>query len=119
MSASVSRHLFRPQGLGRLWWLPSNGHGNGLDDAAWAPIADVSASLVAPLLAAFRASGVITRRHGRGTRASPSLISQTRHRTHTAPAEETYHICVGTSGHACAEEVVRIALPRLQRQAEA
>jgi len=121
MPASVSRPLTQPHGLGRLWWLPSNGEDNGLDDAAWAPIADVSASIVAPLLAAFRAARVpayaapanqiLTRRNGRGARASER-------RRRAAPEREIYHIWVGTSGHARAEEVLRIVLPRLQQEAK-
>jgi hypothetical protein len=127
MSASVSRPVAESRGLGRLRWLPSNGQGNGLDDAAWAPIADVSAAVVAPLLAAFRASGVpayaapanrsLTRRPRDATRPSGSWICQSRRRPRAASTEEC-HVWVGTSGHARAEEVLRIALPRLQRQDE-
>ncbi len=58
MSASISRPMRQPQRFGRLWWLPPGGHGNGLDDKAWAPILEVDAGLVAPLLEAFRAVGV-------------------------------------------------------------
>jgi hypothetical protein len=128
MSASVSRSFAQLEGVGRLWWLPSNGEGNGLDDAAWAPIADVSGTLVAPLLAAFRASGVpayaapfgqpLTRRPRDATRPSVSWIGQWRRRARAASAEDLYHVWVGTSGHARAEEVLRIVLPRLQRQEE-
>ncbi|HUC22943.1 MAG TPA: hypothetical protein VMA73_09575 [Streptosporangiaceae bacterium] len=117
MSASVSRSLTQPQGLGRLWWLPPNGDGNGLDDAAWAPIADVSATIVAPLLAAFRAARV-------PAYAAPADQLLTRRgaserRPRAGHERQIYHIWVGTSGHARAEEVLRIALPRLQRQADA
>jgi hypothetical protein len=131
VSAPVSRPLAQPRGLGRLWWLPANGEGNGLDDGAWAPIADVSAALVAPLLAAFRAVGVPayaapagrpltrpapTRRPRHRTRASRSQVGQPQRR---ALAAEIYHIWVGTSAYGRAEEVLRIALPRLQRREEA
>jgi len=49
MAASAQRSVDNPQSFGRLWWLPSRGRGNGLDDASWAPIADVDASIVTPL----------------------------------------------------------------------
>lgn len=126
MPAAVSRSLDQPQRFGRLWWLPSNGEGNGLDDAAWAPIADVSATLVVPLLAAFRAADVpayaapaglsMTRRPGGGTRVRRSRIGLSLRRARAAPAQECYHIWVGTSGHARAEEVLRTSLPALLRQ---
>jgi hypothetical protein len=126
MSAGVSRPLAQPQRFGRLWWLPFNGEGNGLDDAAWAPIADVSATIVAPLLAAFRAADVpahaapagrsLTRRPGDGTRASQSRSGRPARRGRAAPAQECYHIWVGSSGHARAEEVLRTSLPALLRQ---
>jgi hypothetical protein len=40
MSASITRLLHQPERFGRLWWLPSGGEGNGLSDAAWAPIGE-------------------------------------------------------------------------------
>ena len=54
MLASVSRPVTQPQRFGRLWWLPSGGISNGIDDDAWAPILDVTAEQVTPLLAALR-----------------------------------------------------------------
>jgi hypothetical protein len=39
-------------------WLPPFGHGNGLDDLSWAPLADVAPEFVDGLLAAFREAGV-------------------------------------------------------------
>jgi hypothetical protein len=33
--AEVSKQSARQ---GRLWWLPAGGYGNGLEDAAWAPV---------------------------------------------------------------------------------
>jgi len=50
MSASISRPLQQLQRFGRLWWLPTGGQGNGLDDDAWAPILEVGAGLVERVL---------------------------------------------------------------------
>jgi len=58
MSASLSRPAAHRQGLGRLWWLPPGGLGNGLDDDGWAPILELAGDQVAPVLAALRAAGV-------------------------------------------------------------
>jgi|GEM_PF-2175570 hypothetical protein len=130
MSAPVSRPFVHPQRFGRLWWLPSSGEGNGLDDVAWAPIADISAALVAPLLAAFRGADVpayaapagrpLTRPPGRAhmgrSRIAASRSGQHLRRARTAIAQESYHIWVGTSGYARAEEVLRTELPGLLRR---
>jgi hypothetical protein len=125
--ASVSRSLTQPEDLGRVWWLPSNGEGNGLDDAAWAPIADVAATLVAPLLAILRAAGVpaygapasrpLMRRPRHAARPSQSLAGRSERPAHADP-DDVWHLWVGTSGHARAEEVLRTALPRLHGQDE-
>ncbi len=58
MSVALSRPVSQPQRFGRLWRLPANGHGNGLDDAGWVPVAGVSGPLAEPLLAAFGAASV-------------------------------------------------------------
>lgn len=42
----------------RAYWLPPHGHGNGLDAAAWAPIADVATQDVEFLLDALRDADV-------------------------------------------------------------
>lgn len=121
MPASVSRPLGQLQRYGRLWWLPPNGQGNGLDDVAWAPIADVRAAVVGPLLAAFGTAEVPAyaapaRRSGTGR----TWISQGKFRprgslgrTHAGTAEASYHIWVGSSAHGRAEEILRTELPAL------
>lgn len=58
MAASVSRHVQRHDGFGRLWWLPSGGTGNGLDDGSWAPILQISERVVPDVLGALRRAGV-------------------------------------------------------------
>jgi hypothetical protein len=92
MSASIARPVTQPQRFGRLWWLPSGGIGNGIDDDAWAPILDVSADLVVPLLAALREAGV------------PGYAARRR------GAESGYQLWVGSSAHGRAEEALMKAL---------
>ena len=108
MSASISRPLQQLQRFGRLWWLPPGGQGNGLDDDAWAPILEVGAGLVAPLLDAFQAAGVPA--YAASTRRAPSLRAA---RTEEAPG---YRIWVGTSGYGRAEETLITVMPSLTRQ---
>jgi len=98
MPASVSRHVTQPQRFGKLWWLPSGGISNGIDDEAWAPILDVTADQVRPLLAALRTAGV------------PAYAA------HTHPTETSYQLWVGSSAHARAEEtLIRVLGHRADR----
>jgi len=106
MPASVSRPALRAQQFGRLWWLPANGRGNGLDDSAWAQIADVTAGDVKPLLAAFRA-----RRVPAYAAASPRARMR---RGRRAAAEPTWRIWVGASAYGRAEQALLVALPSLR-----
>ena len=110
MSASAARPLHQPQRFGRLWWLPSNGEGNGLSDTAWAPIADVDAAIVPALLGELRAVAV-------PAYAAPVTgpIPRSRRR-HKITAEQRYHLWVGTSAYSRAEETLRVALPALLRR---
>ncbi len=88
MSASVSRPVTQPQRFGRLWWLPSGGISNGIDDEAWAPILEVTADEVTPLLAALRTAGVAA------------------YAAHGRAADTSYQLWVGSSAHARAEETL-------------
>jgi hypothetical protein len=88
MSASVSRPVTQPQRFGRLWWLPSGGISNGIDDDAWAPILEVSVGDVRPLLAALAEAGV-------------SAYAARQQATGTS-----YQLWVGSSGHGRAEETL-------------
>lgn len=94
MSASVSRPVAQPQRFGRLWWLPSGGISNGIGDDAWAPILDVDADFVAPLLTALRGAGV------------PAYAARQR------AADPIYRLWVGSSAHGRAEETLIKALGR-------
>jgi len=101
MSASISRPVRQPQRSGRLWWLPSGGLGNGIDDDAWAPILEVGADLVAPL----RAVGVPA--YAAETPPTPARRAA---RTAAVPC---YGIWVGTSAHGRAEETLITVLSSL------
>jgi hypothetical protein len=106
MPASISRplgqaarlRLGQAGPLGRLWWLPANGQGNGLDDAAWAQIIEVGADAVAPLLAAFRARGI-------PAYAAPAPRS-TRRRGFRGPAGPRFRLWAGASAYGRAEEAL-------------
>jgi hypothetical protein len=104
MSAPASRPLPQPERFGRLWWLPSGGLGNGLDDTAWTPMADLPRAIVPALMGDLLAAGVpayaapLTQRPvGPGKRAQPPRS----------------RLWVGTSRYGQAEEVLRIRLPVL------
>jgi hypothetical protein len=102
--ASISRPVAQPQRFGRLWWLPSGGIGNGIGDDAWAPILEVSADLVEPLLAALRDAGVP------GYAAAAPRRWKRRRRARNEPV---YRLWVGSSAHGRAEETLIRALARL------
>ncbi len=105
MAASISRPVPQPERWGRLWWLPSGGLGNGIDDHGWAPILDIGADLVAPLLAALRIARVPA--YGANVPAAPSRRAA---RDRAAPR---CRIWVGTSAHGRAEETLIAVLPSL------
>jgi len=98
MSGSISRPVPQPQRFGRLWWLPPGGMGNGIEDEAWAPILEVSADHVAPLLAALRAAGV----PAYAAAASPAPSR----RAARAPTGPGYRLWVGASAYGRAEETL-------------
>lgn len=108
MAASAQRSVEKPGSFGRLWWLPSHGRGNGLDDAGWAPIADVDASVVTPLLFELGAAGVpayaapVPVRPGQLLRGQRAEAARDR-------------LWVGTSAYSRAEDLLRVRLPVLSR----
>jgi len=105
MPASASRPA-RPQDrFERLWWLPPNGRGNGIDDQAWAPVVDVSAGAVTRLLAALRAAGVPAY-----AASAPGTGARFRLR---APADPRYRIWMGTSAYGRAEQELLTLIPNL------
>jgi hypothetical protein len=104
MPAPVSRPV-RTHQHGTLWWLPSGGQGNGLGDAAWAPVLDVPAGIVAPLLAAFSAARVPA------YAAQPDPFSRCIDRR--VGARRGWRIWVGTSAYGRAEDVLLSVMPAL------
>ena len=109
MTAPVSRPAEQSAGPGRLWWLPAGGYGNGLDDAAWAPILEISEQIVPDVLRALAdagAPGYAAPAHPPGQR----LRDRSRQ-------PETYRLWVGASAHGQAEEVLVSVMPRLAREA--
>jgi hypothetical protein len=108
MAAPTHRSVDNPEKFGRLWWLPSRGRGNGLSDAGWAPIADVDAFIVMPLLAELRIAGVPA--HAAPVRVRPSQLLRGQ------PAGGArYRLWVGTSAYGRAEDLLRVRIPVLSR----
>ncbi len=107
MAASAHRPAGNRQSPGRLWWLPPRGSGNGLDDAGWAPIADVDASIVTPLLAELAAAGVPA--HAAPVPRPGQLLRR------QSAGGARYRLWVGTSAYSRAEDLLRIRLPLLSR----
>ncbi len=110
MAAPIARPLHQPERFGRLWWLPSHGRGNGLSDTGWAPIADIDAAIVAPLLVELRAAGV-------PAHAAPRTQRPRHVRRRTPPGGPRCRLWVGTSAYARAEDVLRTSLPVLLERA--
>jgi hypothetical protein len=109
MTASVSRPAVQPGRLGRLWWLPAGGHGNGLDDNAWAPVLEVSQQIVLVLLGALREAGV-------PAYAAPARSVTARLRDR-ARQPESYQLWVGASAYGEAEAALVAVMPYLTREA--
>jgi hypothetical protein len=103
MPASVSRLVAQSRRFGTLWWLPSGGISNGIEDDAWAPILDVTVDLVEPLLAALREAGA----PGYAAAVTGHTTPQRR-----AGNEPGYRLWVGCSAHGRAEETLIKALGR-------
>ena len=112
MSASASCMFPQLARFGPTWWLPPGGYGNGLNDIAWAPFADVSSVVVPGLLAEFRKAGVPA-----FAAAARRPLRRPRRRAPTDASEECWRIWVGSSVHSRAEETLRLALPALLRSA--
>jgi hypothetical protein len=108
MTAPISRPTWHLGPASRRYWLPDNGYGNGLDDHAWAPILDVDARIVAPLLEALRAAGV-------PAYAAPERLTALR-RIRPDDMWPAYRLWVGTSAHGTAEDTLMAVLPRLLRE---
>lgn len=109
MTAPVSRPVERPAGPGRLWWLPAGGQGNGLDDAAWAPVLEISEQIVPGVLRALADAGV-------PGYAAPAHSHGYRLRDRSQQPE-AYRLWVGASAHGRAEDVLVAVMPRLEGEA--
>ena len=109
MTAPISRPAEQSACPGRLWWLPPGGYGNGLDDAAWAPVLEISERIVPDVLGALADAGV-------PGYAAPAHPPGHRLRDHSR-RPETYRLWVGSSGHGRAEDVLVAVMPRLAREA--
>lgn len=109
MTTPASRPAPQARAPGRLWWLPSGGQGNGLDDQAWVPILEVSRDIVPALLAGLAAAAV-------PAYAAPAHPARSRLRDQTA-GPEGYQLWVGASAYGEAEAALLAVMPGLSRQA--
>jgi hypothetical protein len=109
MTAPVSRPVAHAGQRGRLWWLPADGHGNGLDDDAWAPILEISRQIAPALLEVLRQVGV-------PAYAAPARPPGARLRER-AGKPESYRLWVGASAYGEAEKALLTAMPYLTREA--
>ena len=84
----------------RLWWLPADGRGNGLDDIGWAPLVDAADDTCAQLIMDDFA------RHG-----MPGYAARVRRRD-----RGVIRIWVGTSRWGSAVSRLMAILPALDQQ---
>ncbi|MHB8186763.1 MAG: hypothetical protein ACYDDU_11910 [Dermatophilaceae bacterium] len=109
MTGSVERPIAHLEVRGRLWWLPTEGFGNGLEDASWAPILDVDTCVISALMDALHKANV-------PAFASPShSVAQRLRRAHGQAL--TYRVWVGASRYSAAEATLLRVLPDLNRRA--
>ncbi|HET6188619.1 MAG TPA: hypothetical protein VFE59_16715 [Trebonia sp.] len=92
---------YRYRGLGRAYWLPPGGIGNGLDAESWVPLVDVRVGQVTGLLQALREAGIA------GYAAHPDRFGR------SSPGS-AFRVWVDTWTHARAEDVVARTIPRSQ-----
>lgn len=109
MNAPVSRPAEQYGQRGRLWWLPSGGYGNGLDDDAWAPVLEISERVAPALLRVLGEAGV-------AAYAAPVRSAASRLRGGT-PRPEGYQLWVGASVYGQAETILITVMPYLTREA--
>jgi hypothetical protein len=109
MAASVSWPATQTGRRGRLWWLPSGGYGNGLDDDAWAPVLEISEQVVPAVLRALGEVGI-------PAYAAPARSGATRLRRR-ARRPEGYQLWVGASVYGRAESTLVKVMTELKREA--
>jgi hypothetical protein len=99
MAASPSSSWHRFHAMGRAYWLPPTGIGNGLNAQTWALLVDADASILILLLDTLREADIPAHavRHDLLGRRSPASM---------------FRIWVDTWTHARAEDVVREVLLR-------
>ncbi|MGH3171439.1 MAG: hypothetical protein ACRDN0_36960 [Trebonia sp.] len=105
MTAPVSKPATRYGGFGRLWWLPSGGIGNGLDDESWVPILEISGRIVTEVLAALC-------RAGAPAYAAPARPAARRLRDRSG-RPPGYQLWVGGSAYGEAESALIALMPSL------
>lgn len=109
MAAPVCRLVTHEGQRARLWWLPSGGCGNGLDDTSWVPVLEISEQVVPQVLGALRDAAV-------AGYAAPSRPVSSRLRDRSGqPAG--YRLWVGARGYGTAEAVLLAVMPSLAREA--
>ena len=101
MSAPYSSSAYPYRALGRAYWLPPGGIGNGLDAGSWVPLVDVREDQLTGLLQALCEAGV-------AAYAAPV------HRTGRRVATTAVRIWVDTWTHARAEDVVARSITRVR-----
>ncbi len=109
MNASVSRPAEQTGRRGRLWWLPSGGYGNGLDDDTWAPVLEVSENVVPALLRVLGEAGVPA--YAAPARSRASRLSDRSRRP------DGYRLWVGASFYGQAEMILVRVMPYLTLEA--
>jgi hypothetical protein len=104
MSASASRPIGQPERFGRLWWLPDQGEGNGLDDTGWAPLAVGDIGVIRALVAELRVAGVP---------AFAAPVTRRPPRRRQRGRSDRYQLWADTSRYCRAEDILRVKLPAL------
>jgi hypothetical protein len=105
MPGSISRPVDARK-LGRMYWLPPGGQGNGLDDDAWAVLLEVPGEMVQPVLDTLRNARV----PAYAAMARPSLSPRA-----GRSAAPGYRVWVGTSAYGRAQDTLIALLPSLTR----
>ena len=105
MITAVSRPAEQTAHGARLQWLPAGGYGNGLDDDMWAPVLEISAQVVAPLLRSLAEARV-------PAYAAPARSGSARLREHSQQPE-SYQLWVGASAYGQAEAALVKIMPGL------
>lgn len=107
MTSSVHRVVSETSAFGRLFWLPGNGWGNGLDDESWAAILDLRSGYVASLLLFELADATVP------AYAAPVRRSAFRPVDGRRPMPSPVRIWVGRSRYGTAQSVLLRVLPQL------